>query len=870
MKTKIPQIPVFSKKLLRLCSHYRKEYDILFDLEELYNYKLKKDGKLRAGLWIWRQVLFSLINYLLFLFDGSFIMYKANLKIAFRNIKKHRGYSFINIAGLAVGMACCFFILLYIQFELSYDTYHRDTNRIYRIAWKNKSEMREGYSAATPLPLIPAIKENYSQVESAARISRYDDCLVTYGDKSFYENNFTYADEEIFNIFTIPFIYGDALTALQLPNSVVITENIAGKYFGNGNPVGKIINIEREDYTITGVVKNPPQNTHLKYNLIASIEGYRNIRRMSLWNGMYCYSYIKLGLNVNPDEFEQEICHLAHNFIGDNLEKRGITYTYFFQPLSDIHLHSHLMWEAETPGNPVYLYIFSVVCALVLLIACSNFINLTTARSAQRAKEVGLRKVVGANRFQLIRQFLSDSVLISLIAALLAFLIVCIAIEYFDYLIGFEFSISFLFKPLIILAFIGFVLFSGFAAGIYPAFFLSSFNPLMAIKGTSGIGNRRSFLRKALVVGQFAVSIILIICTVIVYSQLNFMKNRYLGFDKEQKLIIPVRDEASRLRSYETVKSEFLKNPSISGAAASSHIPGRLLSESRATMIYHINGKAISFDLLFIDHDFISVYDIKLAAGRTLKREMTSVTSHAILINETAAKARGFKTAEEAVGKKIEIYRSGEKEIIGVTKDFHVSGLKTEITPLIMINFRSPQSYRYLNLSVNTDGLRETLSSVERKWSELFPGVPLEYFFLDADFNSQYRAEEKLGKIFGIITFLGVFIASLGLFGLISFIAERRTKEIGIRKVLGGSSSGIVVLLLKDFAKWVILSNAIAWPIAYFAVNKWLHFFAYRIDIDFFIFILSGATALVIALLTVGYQSIKAAHANPVEALRFE
>ena len=806
-------------------------------------------------------------------------MFASYLKIAFRNIKKHKGYSFINIAGLAIGLACCILILLYIQFETSWDNYHKDSDRIFRIAVDVKNNhFGNSSNARTNLTLIPTVKENYPQIENAGRIRIENNSLIKHENNIFYENNLMYVDQEFFNIISIPFVSGNSSTALEIPQSVVIPEHIAEKYFGTGNPVGKIINITRshshynfegKDFTITGVISDPPLNTHLKYSFIASMDSWEGYQSENNWKQPYiCYSYIKLVPNINSSDFEKEISKIGHKYRGDLLKEWGSIETHFLQPISGIHLHSHLNGETEAPGDPQYLTIFSVICFLILIIAACNFINLSTARSFQRAKEVGIRKTAGANRLQLMRQFLGDSLLIFLFSVLCSFLIVVITLPLFEYLTGLAFSIFLLFKPFIILTMIGFVVIVGFAAGSYPAFLLSSFNPVLALEGNINSRFKKSYLRRSIVVVQFSISIVLVICTIVIYNQLNFMKNSSLGFEKEQMLIIPVKDRTAGKSRIEIASNELLAHASITGASASAAVPGN--ANTIITTVSHGNGEPISspMKLLCFDHDFISVYKIEMAAGRSFSREIITDTSQAILINETAVKAAGFLSPEEAVNKIIKI--GGEKKIIGVTKDFHLRGFQNKISPIIMSIIDRLAPYKYISLSVNTQNLKETLAFVKNKWNALYPGNPFEYYFLDADFDLLYHSEDKLGRIFRTFTSIGILIACLGLFGLASFIAGQRTKEIGIRKTLGSSSSGIVYLLSKEFLILVCSANLIAWPVAYFAMNKWLENFAYRIDVGITIFILSGAAALVIALLTVSYQTVKAARANPVDSLRYE
>jgi putative ABC transport system permease protein len=851
------------------------------DVKETFlNYIAHKyeDLKARRG-FIYANVfcLFQIVQMYVTLFLESTswggMMLRNYFKIAIRNLKKHKGYSFINIAGLAMGIACCIFILLYVQFELSYDNYHKDKDRIFRIVYENSSPTRGiSHISLTAGGLASIIKENYPEVEYIVRI-RGTTSLVKFGEKIFYEKDFMYTDQTIFNVFSIPLIAGDPSLALERPDTVIITENIAHRYFGNTDPVGNLLNIDGRDFTVTGIAENPPQNTILNYSMLGAMKTIADEDVMTEWNFLSCFTFMKLKDNVKPDDFEKKISTISHMYISDAAKKSGVKITHFLQPLTSIHLHSHTIGDTQ-PGNPAYLYIFSIVCVFILIIACINFINLTTARAIKRVKEIGMRKVIGANRSQLALHFLSDSCLISLLAFSLAIMIVGSFLRYFSTLVAIEFSLSYLFTPTMILTFAGLILFTGIAAGCYPALFLSSLKPAKIFKGVHTPGSGKSNMRRTLVVFQFAISIILIIVSIFIYKQIHFMKNKSLGFDKEHKLIFRVRGMEFLSKNFENIKNEFLTHSSISGATAMYYPPGFQSAEWEWGTTIETGGNSLTIQILPVDYDFINAYDIKIAAGRNFQREISTDAANAVLINKTAMKALGFNNPEEAVNKKLRRIGQGhdeianELEIIGVTDDFHYFNLKSEILPALMLLHN--RYFSVISLTLKAENLAETFSFVEKKWKELFPGKPLEYYYLDEHIDLQYRAEEQTGKIFGTFTLIGIFIACLGLYGLAAFTAEQRTKEIGIRKVLGASVPGVVSLLSREFAKWVLMANIIAWPAAYFFMKKWLENFAYRIDIGIGIFILSGLTALAISLLTVGFQTFKIAAANPVDSLRYE
>jgi putative ABC transport system permease protein len=840
------------------------------DFEEIFRDLLKEKGQVSALCWCWGQFFTSLP---LFIFRSIYwrtVMLKNYLKIAWRNVHKHKGYSLMNITGLAVGMACCFMIFLYVHHELSYDRYHKDSDRIYRIAMDIRAETDNRLFASISPMVAPALIDNYPQVEIAARVMPWRGVLVKRDNISFYEDRSMFADQELFDIFTIPFIVGNPQDALTRPMALVISQKMAHKYFGTENPLGKTLNINNQlDMEVTGVVADSPENTHLKYDLIVSLKLIERQPFMTNWHMTTAYTYLKLKPAADVDAFSRQVSRLADPFVGESLASAGRVYHYFLQPVPSIHLNSHLRFEIEASGNPVYLYIFSVVGLFILLIACLNFINLTTAWSVTRAREVGIRKVVGANRRQLINQFLGESMLMTLTALFIAIGLLRLSLPTINHLAGSVISFSILLNQTLLLVLFGVAVFVGLASGIYPAFVISRFKPVATVKGASLKGRRHPLLRSVLVAVQFSISIFLVIGTLVVYKQLNFMQNKHLGFDKEQKLVLPLRGALSINNNYETIKNEFLTQSSVTGVTFSSNVPGRGASNFNIRLLGEENDKSQDMFHWYFDDDFIAEYGIEIIAGRGFQKNMSTDVEGAFLINNAALKAFGWSTPEEAIGKRLETGNGGRvNPIIGVTADFHYRGLQQIVEPLI-IEFL-PGHFQYMTVSINTDNLDETLALVESQWKELFPANPYQSFFLDADFDSQYRSEKQAGQISGVFTFLGLFIACLGLLGLASFTAKQRTKEIGIRKVMGASVGRIAIMLGKEFVKWVLLSCIIACPIAYWAAEKWLHHFAYRMDLNAWIFILSCLAAVAISALTVSYQSVKAATANPVDSLRYE
>ena len=858
--------PKIAERILRLILPDAGWDTPLGDFEEYYKKIFREKGSTHARFWYWSQIVKLIPAKISNSFYWRLIMFSNYVKIVLRNIKRHKIYSFINIMGLAIGMACCILVFLYVHHEMSFDRYHHDGERIFRIAQKIQKEAAELETARVATPLIPAVRESFPEVEFAARFQLATwDSLVERGETKFYEDWVMIADNDIFHVFTIPFIRGNPEKALERPNTVVITEKIAQKYFGLDNPIGETLTLWGNPVEVTGVVANYPKNTHLKYDIIISLNGFERIWNLDNWGWTGFYAYVKLKPNVEPKNFEEKIRHIAGIYAKEKLEEWGEAFTFYLQPIDSIHLHSNLVSEIGSPGNPRDIYIFSVIGILILLISCINFTNLATARSANRAKEVGVRKVVGAHRTQLIRQFLLESMLASFVSLLASLIIVVLALPYFNTLSSQSFERYDLFKPMILLILLGFSVFVAFMAGSYPAFLLSRFMTVSVLKGLRGLDSKGNLLRKVLVVAQFSITIILAIGTLSVYKQIDFMKNKHLGFDKHQKLIIP----ADMRDRYESVKNEFLNYPAITGATTCWNVPGRLANLIEARLVGGIEEKTQSMNFYYVDSDFFPEYKIEMMAGRPFQKELRTDIDNAFILNETASLAFGFSSAEEAIGKKMyEGGSGGIGTIIGVTEDFHYKGLQTKVEPLVL-QWR-PDYFSFLSLSVKTDNLSETLSFVKKKWNELQLGGLFTYFFLDEDFNRLYQLEESLGRLYAALTIIAIFLSCLGLAGLSSFTAEQRTKEIGIRKILGASVPNILILLVSEFIKWVMVASIIAWPVAYFIINKWLQGFAYRTSPNIWIFGLSAGFAFFIAVLTVSCQSIKAAITDPVNSLRYE
>lgn len=817
-------------------------------------------------------------------------LFSNYFKIGLRKIKRQTLYSIINIAGLALGLACCAVIILYVKNELSYDAFHKDADRIYRVAVHRINIVGEFQLVATPAPLGPELISNYPQVEQAVRVvPPYENAshvLVVKREKRYFENRIWFADEDIFHLFHMPFIQGNPQTALTHPNAVVITEGMAKKYFDEEAPLGQTLQVEidydtgiveLQDYEVTGIIKNAPANTHLKYDMFLSMETMRsNLSSFEedWFNPKPKYTYVKLVPDTDVADFEEKLQRISNFLIqrySEEYNRKMDLYELFLQPVTKIHMYSHLNREIESSGNWYYITIYSIIAFLILLIGCMNFINLSAALSTTRTKEVGLRKVVGAQRRQLIWQFLGESFLITFLAFILAFGLTSILLLPFNQMAGTELTLAGLTQPVVLLSLLGLLLFVSVGSGIYPAFILTAFSPISVLQRKLAPTSRGALAQKLLVVGQFAISIFLVICALTVFKQLQFMRGRALGFDLKQKLVLRVKSNMEHMRrDYEAIKNDFLQNPSITGATVSSSVPG-----DRTNYGYYMTPRMEDFKgapfikVITMDYDFISEYGIKIVAGRSFRRDIGNDEREGYLINLAGVKKLGFSSPEQALGKNfMASYHGINKRIIGITDDFHYRGMQEVVEPLVMDIENS--LFETITLSLRVENMNNLMRFIRSTWDDHFPEVPFEYSFLDESFDREYRYEDRMGKLLGIITTLGFFIACLGLFGLASFVARNRTKEIGIRKVLGASTPNIVAMLSKRFVMLILISVIIASPIAWYSMSTWLQDFAYRINMNLFVFIVSAAGALAIALATVCIQGIRAAVANPAHSLRNE
>jgi len=808
-------------------------------------------------------------------------VFKNYLKVAIRNILRRKGYSFINIFGLSIGMACFILISLFVLDELSYDKFNEKADHIYRVCYHSRHGSNEVNMALTPVPMAEALKKDFPEVIESARVRSYGFPVFRYKEKVFSEEKVFWVDNSIFKIFTIPFIQGNPETALEEQNSIVVTKSMAQKYFGEENPIGKSLNSDnRMDYLVTGVVEDVPKNSHFHYDFLASLSTLDE-SRSPFWLSYNYYTYLVLKEGVDYKNFEKKLEDFVRKYAGTQFHKAlGITldqlfasggaYGYYLQPLTDIHLHSSLDFEIEPNSDIFYVYIFSVIAIAVLLLACINFINLTTAISGRRSREVGIRKTLGSHKKQLLSQFLSESVLMSLISLFIALFFVELLLPWFNNLSGKGLSISYFGNSTVLPLSFFLMVFVGILAGFYPAFVLTTFKPVTVLKGVIERGGKTLWLRSGLVIFQFTISIIFFIGTFVVSNQLDYIQNKKMGFEKEQLVTVKKTDDIGK--QIGTFKQELLDLPGVIGATNSSDIlPGGNFS----TITYKMDGLSVgkyhNLKNMYVDHSFIDTYKIDIAEGRFFSKDF-STDNTAVVINQTALKNLGLS---DPIGKVLRKTtptpgRFINYKIIGVVKDFHFESFHQEIKPIAIELFSENGFGRYLTVRVKPQNIKSTLQDMEKIWSKFTGGQPFEYIFFDENFAKFYSAEQRTGHVFTVFSVLAICIACLGLFGLVAFTTEQKTKEIGIRKVLGASVSGIVLMLSKVFIRWVLFATFIAVPFAYLIMKRWLEDFAYRISIGIDIFILSGFIALIIALLTVSYLSIKSATANPVDSLRYE
>jgi putative ABC transport system permease protein len=787
-------------------------------------------------------------------------------------------YSLINLTGLAIGLAACLMIWLWVQDELSFDRFHTNAERIYRVERKFDFRDMHGQAPITSGPYGPALVSDYPEIENFVRLHR-NELSVKDHRNIFHKQQLIAADNSIFEIFDFRLEQGDPKTALMQPKSMILTRENALKYLGTEDAIGKSLTVDWRgtlvDFQITGILEKVPHNSHVRFDILASLSSYPP-EQLNAWFGNFLHTYVLLREGTSSEETERKLSsfltkYMAADFakvVGPETDINDVFQLKLYR-LLDIHLHPAQEFEIEPQGSLTSVYIFSAIALLVLIIACINFMNLSTARANKRAKEVGIRKTIGAFKRQLRGQFLGESVLLAFIALILATLLIRFFIPLFNAISGKSLALGMLFNVSNGIILMGIALAAGLLAGLYPAFHLTRFDPAKVLKGGAQSGTGKSIFRRSMAVIQFVISITLIIGTLVIYKQMDYIQNKSLGFDKENVVILPAESKLVR-QNIEAFRNTITGDTRVKSFAVSSNIPGSAMFSDTA---YKRADTDDVFSLIFMetDYEFVDTYGFSVVQGRKFSKEFGTDIQGAILINRAAAREIGY-TPEEAVGKKllrfVDVNKFSELTIIGVVDDFHFKSLHRIIEPCLLV--LNPENFDTISIRIMPGDVRETIGFIQQKWGEIFPGEQFEFSFLDNRIDLLYKSEGRMRSIFLIFAILSIFVACLGLFGLATFTAEERTKEIGVRKVLGASAPNILLLLSKEFSKWVLFANLIAWPVAYFMMNRWLQNFAYQTKIGLWPFVLSAGLAFLIALFAVSYQSIKAAITDPVECLRYE
>ena len=796
------------------------------------------------------------------------------LRVTIRTVVRHKGYSFINVTGLAVGMAAFLLILLFVRQEMSYDRYHKHAADIYRIT----VDMRVGdqprvLGALSSAALAPNLKRLVPEVIAAARVRKEEEeTVVRVNQHTFMEKSVVWADQDVFSIFSLPFLRGDPESSLTRPNTVVMTERVAQKYFGADDPIAKSLVINGVTYEVSGVIDDLPENTHLRFDFLASLETDKIDEHnfMAYWANHNFYTYLRVH-GGSQELVTRKLAEIVEQNLGEAMKQVGGKLAYFLQPITDIHLHSHLEWEFSPNGDIIYVVAYCIIAVLILSVACFNFTNLAMARGVQRAREIGVRKVFGARRGQLMWQLIGESVFLSLIAMVVSVALVELSLTLFRDLIGVDLLINYRVDLLIMFGVLTTGLLSGMLSGIYPAVVLSRLEPANVLKANAATISKRSWLTNALVVIQFVISSGLIVVTLIVASQLDFMLNKPLGFNRESLIAITTPKEQSQ-DDFALFRSELLKDPRIEGITACSALPGFVLSKS--ILQVRNSEKAWTTSGLWVDYDFLEVMEMKIVSGRNFSRERGTDSRKACLINESLARRLGGNIL---IGKEIISAGGGDEvatEVIGIVQDFNFHPLRTAIQPLFIAmrenEVWNTSELRRVVIRVGAD-YGEVIKFIEQKWREIYTnGPPFEFAYVDDRLQTLYMTEQRLGKIFRTFASLAIFIACLGLLGLVSYTTQARTREIGVRKVLGASTTRITMMLVRGYTILVLVATVISWPVAYMFADRWLEEFAYRITIGPYFFIFGGVVILLIVWFTVAFHAIRAAFMNPTTALRYE
>lgn len=818
-------------------------------------------------------------------------MLKNLIKITYRNFLRNKAHSAINILGLALGLATCIIIFLYVQDEMSYDTFHLNKDRIYRMQSQYQASDGDSHWAATQAYMIPFLVDRFPEIEKGLRIMPVrQPVILRYEDKQFREDGYIFADSTLFEVFSFPFLQGNPKTALDAPNKIVITAATAHKYFGEEAAIGKILQTDNSSYTVSGVIEDLPARSHLHFDMVVPMSDLA-----TRWPGVnqaesgpsVMYSYIMLQNTEVKQQFQQKLGREIYAFYGFDISQdssnipEDVNISLFMNPLTHIHLNGNAEKEMASNNEWKYIYIFSTIALFILLIACINYMNLATARSIRRAREVGVRKVLGAYRSHIFSQFIGESLFFSILAMCVACMLVSLVLPFFSDWVGKDLSLQVWGNPLLAIALASITLFVGIFSGIYPAFFLAGFNPLKVLKANSAsISGQHSALnlRKVLVVVQFTISIFLIIGALVVYRQLNFIQNSDIGFDKEQIIVSSLPGRAA-VEKIDVLKSELAEIPEVKAASGSSVIPGERV-HIMSVRIPDLAGTQVSGEnvddggrgmrIIGIDEDYAETMDLEIVAGRDLSKSFSTDARAGFLLNEAAIREFGFE--ENPIGRAFEYTYALDTPkvgtVIGVVKDFHYASLHAEVEPLMLHVW--PQHFSFLSTRVDSDQMPETLRQIEEVWTSVLPGIPFDYFFLDDRYDQMYRTEMSMGTIITYFTGLALLIACLGLLGLASFVAQQRTREIGIRKVLGASVSDIVMLLSGNFTRLVLIACVPGLIAGWLVMSWWLEGFAYKENLGPGVFVIAVFMALAITWLTVSYQAWKAAKINPVSALKEE
>jgi putative ABC transport system permease protein len=789
-------------------------------------------------------------------------MLKNLIKTAFRHILKHFGYSILNIIGLTLGISSALFLIIYVSDEVSYDRYHENADRIYRVSSKITEPDDQFTWNVAQIPFGPQVVQDYPEVQSFVRFINMPRALYKYEDNEFNEENFYYVDSTLFDIFTYEVIRGEVKSALMEPNKIILTEKIAAKYFGDTDPIGKTLSAGNNVYEVTGIIRDVPFNSHFRFDALASRNNLP--KQLGTWGNFGVFTYLLFPENFDVTAFETKMQAMYDAYMKPIFGSLNIKIEYILEPITRIHLFSTNAGEPEPTGSITYVYIFAIVALFLVLIAAMNYMNLATARSTRRAREVGLRKVVGSRRGPLIMQFLSESTFFTIISLIISIVLLIVLLPKFNMLAGKSFGLQVVHSPAVLLSLLGIILVVGILGGSYPAFFLSRFSPVTVLKGEITQGSAGSLFRKILVVIQFSISVIMIICTMVVFRQLNYLKTMDQGFD--QKNVINLQLNRGMGQKYPVLKEALLGNPNISYVTSTNTAIG----EGSGKVIFNVetdqgmSQRGINFAV--VDHDFVDALGIKIVDGRDFQEDMPSDTLTGVVVNETFVKRMGWA---DPIGKKVELGDENtiRARVIGVMKDYHQTGMYNEIESLLLI-YRTLNNVVYVKLQDRD--IQQTLKYIENKWMEVFPDQPFTYTFLSERFNRQFEADEKRGFIFTLFTILAILIACLGLFGLASYMVEQRTKEIGIRKVFGANENIILRLISRDFLLLVTVSIVIAFPVAYYFMHNWLQNYVYRTSIGVTLFVIAALLTILITFITISYKAYQAAIMNPANSLKTE